>query len=1004
MSDDNQFSGKTVPKPKKKVIERLEVDPKKREAMDAACSQVEKKFGKGSVMDMGTTGALVKVDTFPSGSLLLDKALGVGGYPRGRIMEIFGPESCLAADTFIQYNVCTGDGRRMNHKGGTIQRLWKRFHGKSSLGNGRGKYLRPESVGAKFTVPCLNEEDRIFHNSIVDVVDTGFQECFELQTLGGYSITATAEHKFFTGQKWVTLEELTPGDTLLIHNNIPFRRSGVQEIDPTIRKNERAYWFVKHHPVAGEKIVNAKISRSDPSLKKMYPYKRLARSRGVIEASMNGMTVEEYRNRLMDGNLEGMVFLDREDHVHHLDENVMNDDLGNLVVISASEHGHVHAIERHNNLRFTAVEDVVCSVAPVGSKQTYDIKMASPFNNYVANNFVVHNSGKTTLALHAIAEIQKRGEFACFIDAEHALDASYAEVLGVDMGMLRLSQPDYGEQGLEIADIMVRSGGFGLVVIDSVAALTPKAELDGDMGESHIGLQARLMGQATRKLAALASQTKTTILFVNQIREKIGVMFGCFQYDARVVLADGTTEKIGKIVNQKMPVEVLSFDQKIGKCEPRMVVGWHDNGNADYFLQFEVEKCGGNGVSRFGVTPNHMIFTPSGDRPAGELEVGDEVWGKGLIQFTPLQRQVAIGSILGDGSLRKVSNHNVQLRIGHGVQQIDYARWKAELFGDTVRWSGNTGDDGWGFDTRPSVDLFSLRAGCYYWDNKRMISKELLEELNLLGVAIWYMDDACFSGTYERWGCGKVEISMKSYREDEMKMVAKRLVELGLPEATVTSQGRLLWSGQRTHDLQQALAPFIHPIMEYKLYPDFRGMFQEYDDVERVDCFEMIPVPITNIYVKPKTRSMRRFDLTVEGHHTYIVDGVGVHNSPETTPGGNALKFYSTIRLDIRRIGKIKEGDNIVGNQTRVKVVKNKVAPPFQQAEFDIIWGHGIHHVGEVLDLAVEHDLVTKKGAFYSYNEINIGQGRAKAISTLEEKPEIIVELEKAVLEKMKGS
>src|SRR5215470_1144468 len=172
------------------------------------------------------------------------------------------------------------------------------------------------------------------------------------------------------------------------------------------------------------------------------------------------------------------------------------------------------------------------------------------------------SSGKTTLALTIIANAQKLGGNAVFIDAEHALDAAYAQKLGVDIAELHVAQPDTGEEALEIADTLVRSGAVDVVVIDSVAALVPRAEIEGEMGDSHVGLQARLMSQALRKLTGSISKSKTCVIFINQIRMQIGVMFGCFHYSTRVMLADGTSEKIGKIVNQKMQVEVLSCDPK----------------------------------------------------------------------------------------------------------------------------------------------------------------------------------------------------------------------------------------------------------------------------------------------------------------------------------------------------------------------------------------------------------------------------------------------------------
>src|ERR1035437_1275784 len=158
------------------------------------------------------------------------------------------------------------------------------------------------------------------------------------------------------------------------------------------------------------------------------------------------------------------------------------------------------------------------------------------------------------------------------------MDPVYARAIGVNVDDLLISQPDTGEQALEIVDMLIRSGALDVIVIDSVAALTPRAEIEGDMGDSHVGLQARLMSQALRKLTGGLSKSNTVALFINQLREKIGVMYGCFSYGTRVILADGSTEKIGKIVNQRLPVEVLSYDSKKGVVVPKKVVNWFDNG------------------------------------------------------------------------------------------------------------------------------------------------------------------------------------------------------------------------------------------------------------------------------------------------------------------------------------------------------------------------------------------------------------------------------------------
>src|SRR6202451_4563055 len=223
------------------------------------------------------------------------------------------------------------------------------------------------------------------------------------------------------------------------------------------------------------------------------------------------------------------------------------------------------------------------------------------------------SSGKTTVALHAVANAQAAGGVAAFIDAEHALDPEYARALGVDTDALLVSQPDTGEQALEIADMLIRSGALDILVIDSVAALVPRAELEGEMGDSHVGLQARLMSQALRKIAGALNNTKTTAIFINQLREKIGVMFGCASWYTYVTLADGSRERIGKIVSQKMPVEVLSYDPEIGRVVPKKVINWFNNGDTEEFLHFVVERSGGGtgpGRAILDLTRKHLVRTP----------------------------------------------------------------------------------------------------------------------------------------------------------------------------------------------------------------------------------------------------------------------------------------------------------------------------------------------------------------------------------------------------------
>jgi len=623
------------------------------------------------------------------------------------------------------------------------------------------------------------------------------------------------------------------------------------------------------------------------------------------------------------------------------------------------------------------------------------------------------SSGKTTVALHAVANAQRAGGIVAFIDAEHALDPDYAKALGVDTDALLVSQPDSGEQALEIADMLIRSGALSLIVIDSVAALVPRAEIEGEMGDSHVGLQARLMSQALRKMTGALNNSKTTMIFINQLREKIGVMFGCFSYGTRVQLADGTTEKIGKIVNQKMDVEVMSYDPVADAIVPKRIVNWFDNGNAERFLQFTVEKSGGNGRSQFAATENHLIRTPGGWREAGELISGDRVMASETHRLSEQQWQLVLGSLMGDANLspNRRDRNGVRFRFGHGAQQAAYLDWKVSILGN-VPVSRRTDKRGAVFaDFTPLAELAELQRAVYMIPGKKTVTEEYLKALTPLALAVWFMDDGSFTlrskGLQERTagGSGRVQFCIEAMTEGSRDRLVDHLrdthgIDCGWRNTGSAGKAVLTMTTGGSKVFLELVAPYVHPSMDYKLLEGQRGRFEV--TPEFIEPYSaLVPARVLDIHVKPPTRSMRKFDIEVEGNHNYFVDGVMVHNSPETTTGGKALKFYSSVRLDVRRIETLKDGTDMVGNRTRVKVVKNKVAPPFKQAEFDIMYGKGISREGGLIDVGVEAGLVRKAGAWYTYEGDQLGQGKENARTFLKDNPDLANELEKKILEKL---
>ncbi|MHB1488584.1 MAG: recombinase RecA [Acidimicrobiales bacterium] len=617
------------------------------------------------------------------------------------------------------------------------------------------------------------------------------------------------------------------------------------------------------------------------------------------------------------------------------------------------------------------------------------------------------SSGKSTLAMHAVAEAQRNGGICAYIDAEHAMDPVYARAIGVDIDELLISQPDTGEQALEIADMLIRSGALDILVIDSVAALTPRAEIEGEMGDTHVGLQARLMSQALRKLTGTLNKSDTIAIFINQLREKIGVMFGCFHYDTRVVLADGSTEKIGRIVNQRMKVEVLSYDSELGQVVPKKVVNFFDNGLTDEFLQMTVAKPYGNGRSQLGCTSNHQIRTPGGWKEAGELAVGDRVIQAVPHYLSDFQWEVILGGLMGDGALSPSrSGHGARYRFGHGARQADYCDWKASLFAN-VGMSRSTNSRGAVFyGLSPLPELAELRRAVYV-EGGKALSHDYLKAITPLSLAVWYMDDGSFTleakGPQERTRTrsGRAEICVEAMEPTSRERLVDYLGDTWGIRPKLSYRGArgkavLTFPKEETAKLHALVAPFVHPSMEYKLLPRYRGRFGVEPHFIPMR-HELMALPVIDIHRKPNSKKTHRFDIEVEDSHNYLADGVVVHNSPETTPGGRALKFYASIRLDIRRIEAIKDGVEVVGNRTRVKVVKNKCAPPFRQAEFDIMYGKGISREGSLIDVGVDMGLVKKAGAWYTYEGEQLGQGRENAKQFLTENPELMVEINERI-------
>ena len=351
-------------------------------------------------------------------------------------------------------------------------------------------------------------------------------------------------------------------------------------------------------------------------------------------------------------------------------------------------------------------------------------------------------------------------------------------------------------------------------------------------------------------------------MFINQLREKIGVIYGCFHYNARVVLADGTTEKIGKIVNQKMPVEVLSYDAKSGAMVPKRVVNWFDNGVTEEFLQITVAKPAKNGRAQLACTPNHLIRTPGGWVEAGELKVGDRVLEALPHYLSEFQMTALRGTLMGDGALSPTrSGRGARFRYTHCEKQTDYADWKASLFANVESSRFVRDDKVVTYDFQPHART-RRRARERLRRGQEGLRRRLPE------VADPAVAGAVVHGRRELHGPlqGRPAAHRGALRarghlrggDGGRDARAPRRVpgrHLGNPGRRCVASGAgkkaiLVFNNAETAKLQALIAPYVHPSMEYKLLPRFRGRFRVEPAFEP-PRYELMAMPVTDVRVKP---------------------------------------------------------------------------------------------------------------------------------------------------------
>jgi len=563
--------------------------------------------------------------------------------------------------------------------------------------------------------------------------------------------------------------------------------------------------------------------------------------------------------------------------------------------------------------------------------------------------FGPEGGGKSNIGLGVIANAQKMGYMCALIDVESSFNEERATQLGVDVDSLLVGSGfDNGEHALATMEKIILSKRFAVVVLDSTAALIPKAELEGEIGDHHMALLARLLSQGVKKIVDACDKTKTAAIFINQVREKPGVQYGCFHEDTPVMFADGSQHSIKEVVDNNLVGPVLSWDGE--NIVERNIVDWHYNDKLkddEEWLTFRTTCTGGRrGAMGFTCTPNHILVLEDGKEiSADKVKIGDKILSWYESSLTQGEREIIEGSLLGDGhiALTYGEEGTALLQLANS-EQPEYLKWKMNQI-KSLGFSKNESCGRTAYRSNTSFELGFFKQS-FYNNGKgyRTIDPDFVRNCSYLTLAVWYMDDGCYKESHRN-----ASISIKRLDHQLGYQVAEALNDrIGVGNISyMKSERSIAINTQAFREFCGKVAEFIHSSMRYKLIPEMRGDYDNFE-LREESTIKRIPIGVEVIGIHKSERKMRskhKYDISVEGNSFYLVGGdsrgVVVHNSPEMTPGGKALKFYSSLRIRVAFRGTsnliYKDGE-LIGGMSAAKIVKNRFAAPHKDCEFPIYY------------------------------------------------------------------
>jgi recombination protein RecA len=608
-----------------------------------------------------------------------------------------------------------------------------------------------------------------------------------------------------------------------------------------------------------------------------------------------------------------------------------------------------------------------------------------PFG-HIAEFLGLSASGKSTFIYKLMANAQRDYNAICvLVDRENAYTNARARQLGID--------PDNNFVICPPADCILASDGMGFLInfieairkedkdsyivlaIDSVGAFASDTAID----KSQAPRTAKDLHTSFRKIIPLIDN-RVMLVFSNHITYKVGVLYGCLSYKSNVNLSDGTTEWIGKIVNKKLPVEVLSYNKETKKIEPKKVINWYKNGvNEEGFFYRIFVKGGSSGkTSITGITSNHIIPTPLGEKTVKELNAGDEVYIKGKYKYSEDQHKIILGSILGDINLRFINDGNCgSLRVTHSIKQNEYCKWKAEVLGTTMKKTKE--GNGW-FETSLTEDLQQYKIGIKKKRGVYELDNYWIDKLTPEAIAIWYQDDGTFSGSYKKWGNGKCELCNKGLSKSTLDKIALKMERLGLGKPFVKEGKGFSFSGENSRLFQEGIKHLIHPSMRYKIKD--RSCIFSFNVESRIDEPQLVKskiLKIERIKINHKDYTIK-YDIEVEDNHNYFVGGVLVHNSNTSSTGGEAPKYYSHERFaleDRKKIIDTTKGKEVVGNWLGVEAIKTRLGACFRTCYVRHLYKTGIDYYSGYARLLADRGYLKPKNKeeFKSFKQKTLSFG-----------------------------